>query len=235
MGWTTEDAESALIAWAQNDAARDRIITAAHRAGVSKNRIHTLTGVARTTIDRILAKGEAMTTYTLISANTGDQMPPEAVEISDPATPVSWDALPEYAQHWAEDNGYGDDDELLYVAPGEVEVPGWPTLTVDPTVETVEIAEHQTGRGGYSYPLAVEVSEEFGISIAEANDEILTALRQLVDVDGEGIILDRQPVRPELLERNPNDLDVDYWLTVTEETATGIREAIAASREAEAH
>jgi hypothetical protein len=49
---TTEEAEAALQAWATVQ--RDELIQAAHQAGVSKNRIHAITGIARTTIDRIL-------------------------------------------------------------------------------------------------------------------------------------------------------------------------------------
>src|SRR5579863_2777602 len=49
---TTEEAEAALQAWATVQ--RDELVHAAHQAGVSKNRIHVLTGIARTTIDRIL-------------------------------------------------------------------------------------------------------------------------------------------------------------------------------------
>jgi hypothetical protein len=49
---TTDEAEAALQAWATVQ--RDDLVRAAHGAGVSKNRIHVLTGVARTTIDRIL-------------------------------------------------------------------------------------------------------------------------------------------------------------------------------------
>jgi hypothetical protein len=47
-----EEAEQALKAWASIE--RDELVRAAHEAGVSKNRIHTITGIARTTIDRIL-------------------------------------------------------------------------------------------------------------------------------------------------------------------------------------
>ena len=46
------EAEQALWAWASIE--RDDLVRAAHEAGVSKNRIHTITGIARTTIDRIL-------------------------------------------------------------------------------------------------------------------------------------------------------------------------------------
>jgi hypothetical protein len=51
---TRDQAERELVAWATANACRDDIIRAAYRAGVAKNRIHAITGVARTTIDRIL-------------------------------------------------------------------------------------------------------------------------------------------------------------------------------------
>jgi len=47
-----DQAEQALQAWASVE--RDELVRAAYEAGVSKNRIHTITGIARTTIDRIL-------------------------------------------------------------------------------------------------------------------------------------------------------------------------------------
>jgi hypothetical protein len=49
---TVEEAEAALQAW--GTVQRDELVQAAYQAGVSKNRIHVLTGIARTTIDRIL-------------------------------------------------------------------------------------------------------------------------------------------------------------------------------------
>jgi hypothetical protein len=52
--WTTSRAERELVAWATANACRDDIVIAAHQAGVSKARIHAITGIARTTIDRIL-------------------------------------------------------------------------------------------------------------------------------------------------------------------------------------
>lgn len=51
---TRDQAERELVAWATVNACRDDIITAAYRAGVAKTRIHAITGIARTTIDRIL-------------------------------------------------------------------------------------------------------------------------------------------------------------------------------------
>ena len=49
---TREEAEQALAAWASIE--RDELVRAAHTAGVSKNRIHTITKISRPTIDRIL-------------------------------------------------------------------------------------------------------------------------------------------------------------------------------------
>ena len=52
--WSREQAEQELAAWAAANEYRDEVIKAAYRAGVTKARIHTVTGVARTTIDRVL-------------------------------------------------------------------------------------------------------------------------------------------------------------------------------------
>lgn len=46
--------EWALIAWARTVEKRDELVKQAYRNGISKNRIYTLTGIARTTIARIL-------------------------------------------------------------------------------------------------------------------------------------------------------------------------------------
>jgi hypothetical protein len=51
---TRDQAERELVAWATANACRDDVIRAAYRAGVAKTRIHAITGIARTTIDRIL-------------------------------------------------------------------------------------------------------------------------------------------------------------------------------------
>jgi hypothetical protein len=56
-------AEGELKNWAHNErlraeaqrSKRDNAVFAAYRAGVNKHRIHELTGIARTTIDRILS------------------------------------------------------------------------------------------------------------------------------------------------------------------------------------
>lgn len=54
---TADDARTALTAWGKRrkaqDAARDPMVRDALDAGISKEEIHILTGLGRTTIDRI--------------------------------------------------------------------------------------------------------------------------------------------------------------------------------------
>jgi hypothetical protein len=57
---TTEEAEELLIEWAQVARDRDNRVRAAVGAGVSKYRVHALTGLGRATIDRILAARAAL-------------------------------------------------------------------------------------------------------------------------------------------------------------------------------
>ena len=52
--WSRDHAEQELAAWAAANEYRDEIIRGAYRAGVTKARIHAMTGVARTTIDRVI-------------------------------------------------------------------------------------------------------------------------------------------------------------------------------------
>lgn len=52
---TREEAERMLIEWASVTRDRDPRVRAAVAAGVSKHRVSTLTGIGRSTIDRILA------------------------------------------------------------------------------------------------------------------------------------------------------------------------------------
>lgn len=62
MASEQEQAEDLLTRWASDmkhmQTERDVIVTHALKAGVSKHRIYVLTGIARTTIDRIIAKGD---------------------------------------------------------------------------------------------------------------------------------------------------------------------------------
>lgn len=57
---TATGIEAALQQWAADretaPVRRARLVLAAHAAGISKHRIHVLSGIARTTIDEILAK-----------------------------------------------------------------------------------------------------------------------------------------------------------------------------------
>lgn len=59
---SVEDAERELTNYHRVVTDRDNMVRRARAAGISKNRIHTLTGIARTTIDRIPL--EAPVTYT---------------------------------------------------------------------------------------------------------------------------------------------------------------------------
>jgi hypothetical protein len=52
---TQEEAERMLTEWAAVTASRDERVRSAVTAGLSKHRVHVLTGIGRTTIDRILA------------------------------------------------------------------------------------------------------------------------------------------------------------------------------------
>ncbi len=54
---TEAEARRALQRWRENQDRRDALIKAANAVGVTKHQIHVLTGLARTTIDRILQNG----------------------------------------------------------------------------------------------------------------------------------------------------------------------------------
>jgi DNA invertase Pin-like site-specific DNA recombinase len=54
---SARQAERALIRWRQATEQRDALVRQAHAAGLTINRIHTLTGIGRGTIYRILDAG----------------------------------------------------------------------------------------------------------------------------------------------------------------------------------
>ncbi len=58
-----EKSEAALVAWREaherHTAERDRLVRQAEAAGITINRIYVLTGIARTTIYRILGRSPA--------------------------------------------------------------------------------------------------------------------------------------------------------------------------------
>lgn len=91
---------------------------------------------------------------------------------------------------------------------------------------STDIWDQDPGRSISAYDLLDEVQERHGLSQREAHDAIHAMLTGIVEAEGDGVILDRQPARPELLTDNPNDRDVRYWLTVSDETADAIREAL---------
>ncbi|MFJ6566667.1 hypothetical protein ACIQNU_04555 [Streptomyces sp. NPDC091292] len=124
-------AEQALSHYRQAIDGRDGMVRDATTSGISKNRIHTLTGIARTTIDRILEDTMAVV---LVSAQSGDQVPGH--ELADPDCPEIPGLLdrPD-VEAFMEAHGYGPDDpdELMYlVTESDLDdIPdGFPTLTI---------------------------------------------------------------------------------------------------------
>jgi hypothetical protein len=82
MDMNRDQAEAALQAWAA--AERNDLVRAAYRAGVPKNRISTLTGISRTTIDKILETPMKATSSDLARYLT-------AFTQAWPRQPASWD------------------------------------------------------------------------------------------------------------------------------------------------
>ncbi|MFF8250142.1 hypothetical protein [Streptomyces griseus] len=72
--------------------------------------------------------------------------------------------------------------------------------------------------------------DTYGLDKATAHEAITAFLSGLTE-DDPALILERTPVRPELLKGNPQDVDIDHWVTVSDETADHIRGALAASFE----
>ncbi|MEU0940281.1 hypothetical protein [Embleya sp. NPDC005971] len=94
---------------------------------------------------------------------------------------------------------------------------------------SVEIASHIPGRTVHPYELLDEMRKYVG-SDREAHDSIHVFLNQIVEIDGEeNVILSTRPIRPELLESNPQDLDVYHWITISDDAAQDIRDAFAAA------
>ncbi|GAA4688232.1 hypothetical protein [Streptomyces youssoufiensis] len=96
------------------------------------------------------------------------------------------------------------------------------------------ISSLRPGRTIHPYPLLNEIVERYGVSRSEAHEGIHDFLGQIVDIDGEeAVILGQEPIQPHLLRDNPRDLDVDYWVTITDEAAETIREAWAADADSD--
>ncbi|MEU5838622.1 hypothetical protein ABZ820_33820 [Streptomyces diacarni] len=92
---------------------------------------------------------------------------------------------------------------------------------------TTEIFQNNPGRGFTRYDLVDEATRTYNLEPREAHEAINAFLEDLAN-DDPTVILDRQPVRPELLTSNPGHVDVDHWLTVSDETADHIRTGLAA-------
>lgn len=94
---------------------------------------------------------------------------------------------------------------------------------------STDIFSGSTGRAISSYDLLDEMQDAYGLDRRETHESIVAFLAQIVDIDGEESVIEAtRPVRPELLESNPGDLDIDRWTTITDTAAEGIRDAFAA-------
>ncbi|MFC8491767.1 hypothetical protein ACFUJU_13390 [Streptomyces sp. NPDC057235] len=93
---------------------------------------------------------------------------------------------------------------------------------------STEIYDDFPGRGFSNYDLLDELVEKYGLDRREAHESIHAFLNQIVDIDGDGVILKREPVNPQLLVSNPRDLDIRHWLTISDSAANDIRNSFAA-------
>jgi len=73
-GLTPDQAERMLTEWAASFGGRDAVVLAAHRAGISKNRIYVLTGIARTTVDRIVSEENSVTVGTEVKSRAQEML-----------------------------------------------------------------------------------------------------------------------------------------------------------------
>lgn len=121
------DTERQLREWAAINADRDRRIRAAYHAGVTKHRIHVLSGAARMTVENIV-KGITVdaTTYTArCNVNTGDITVLVPSEDSDMAV---IDGRTVFTATTTEP--WGEDEDSMARADEELADLGW--LTVGP-------------------------------------------------------------------------------------------------------
>lgn len=86
------------------------------------------------------------------------------------------------------------------------------------------------GRDIHTYDLLGEMQEKYNLDRRATHESIHAFLSQVIEIDGEdAVVLSSRPIRPELLDSNPRDLDVHYWLTISGSAAETIREAFAAT------
>jgi hypothetical protein len=93
---------------------------------------------------------------------------------------------------------------------------------------STEIYDNVAGRSFSTYDLLDEVTEKYALDRREAHESIHAFLDQIIDIDGDGVILQCEPVNPTLLQSNPRDLDIRYWLTISDDAVDAIRDSFAA-------
>lgn len=91
---------------------------------------------------------------------------------------------------------------------------------------TMDIYSQNHGRGLSGYDLLDQIEEQFHLSRTDAHDAIHAMLNGIIEAEGESVILNRRPARPELLTDDAPDVDIDHWLTISDETAAEICEAL---------
>lgn len=108
----SESAEAALREYVAITNDRDNRVINAYTAGITKNRIHTITGISRVTIDKIL-KEHAMKTATtnlVWSIVRGESPESRAVEPG-----VAGIEIPAEVLSWAEERGLDENDPDVYL------------------------------------------------------------------------------------------------------------------------
>ncbi|MFI0900544.1 hypothetical protein [Streptomyces sp. NPDC020983] len=93
---------------------------------------------------------------------------------------------------------------------------------------TTTIASQNHGRAIHNYDLLDELQDRYGLTRRETHDAIHQFLDDL-DGLGDDVEVSRTPIEPGLLKHNPRDLDVYYWVEITDAAADSIREAFAAT------
>lgn len=92
---------------------------------------------------------------------------------------------------------------------------------------TTTIASNNPGRAISSYDLLDELQERYNLGRRETHESIHAYLDQLADLD-DSVIVDTTPMRPDLVDFNPGDVDRYDWITITDEAADDIRDSFAA-------
>lgn len=94
---------------------------------------------------------------------------------------------------------------------------------------STDVYTGKTGRAISGYDLLDEMQDKYNLDRRETHESILAFLGQIADIDGQDATVEStRPVRPELLESNPHDLDIDSWTTISDKAADAIRESFAA-------